>query len=115
MTDPQNTLLGFTPETLKAVTASLESCQEIIKDNLVNDIEIYQELKNLKNKKQFAINNLVSTLDRINTSPGWNTFIQLFNIAKDDKEPVTFTDVLPILNESIIPNLPWGCLKMLAI
>ena len=108
MTDPQNTLLGFTPETLKAVTAFLESCQDIIKDNLVNDIEIYQELKNLKNKKQFAINNLVSTLDRINTSPGWNTFIQLFNIAKEDKEPVTFTDVLPILNESIIPNLPWG-------
>ena len=24
------------------------------------------------------------------------------------EEPVTFTDVLPILNESIIPNLPWG-------
>ena len=108
MTEPQNTLLGFTPETLKAVIASLNSCQDIIKDNLVNDIEIYQELKNLKNKKQFAINNLVSTLDRINTSPGWNTFIQLFNIAKEDKEPVTFTDVLPILNESIIPNLPWG-------
>ena len=108
MTDPQNTLLGFTPETLNAVIDDLKSCQEIIKDNLVNDIEIYQELKKIKNKKQFAINNLVSTLDRINTSSGWKTFIQLFNIAKEDKEPITFTDVLPILNESIIPNLPWG-------
>ena len=101
-------LIQFTPEKIKDVIDNLKSCQEIVKENLVNDIEIYQELKSLKNKKQFAVNNLISTLDRINKSIGWKTFIQLFGITKEDKEPITFTDVLPILNGAHAANLPWG-------
>ncbi len=101
-------LIEFTPEKIKNVIDDLKSCQELVRENLVNDIEIYQELKNLKNKKQFAVNNLISTLDRINNSIGWETFIQLFGIIKEDKEPITFTDVLPILNGTHTANLPWG-------
>ena len=101
-------LIEYTTETITDVINDLKSCQEIVKENLVNDIEIYQELKNLKNKKQFAVNNLISTLDRINNSTGWKTFIKLFGIIKEDKEPITFTDVLPILNGAHSANLPWG-------
>ena len=44
----------------------------------------------------------------INQSAGWNTFIQLFNITKEDEENIFFTDVLPLLNKTHLPALPWG-------
>ena len=103
-----NKLVDLSKDDLSKVIEEVISCQQIIKDELVNDIEIYQELKNSKNKKQFAVKNLMRTLDKINQSIGWNTFIQLFNITKDDEENIFFTDVLPLLNKTHLPTLPWG-------
>ena len=103
-----NKLVELNKDDLSKVIKEVISCQQIIKDDLVNDIEIYQELKNSKNKKQFAVKNLMRTLDTINQSIGWNAFIQLFNIIKDDEENIFFTDVLPLLNKTHLPALPWG-------
>ncbi len=103
-----NKLVELNKVNLSKVIEEVISCQQIIRDELVNDIEIYQELKNSKNKKQFAVKNLMRTLDTINQSIGWQAFIQLFNITKDDEENIFFTDVLPLLNKTHLPALPWG-------
>ena len=98
-----NKLVELNKDNLSKVIEEVISCQQIITDELVNDIEIYQELKNSKNKKQFAVKNLMRTLDIINQSIGWQAFIQLFNITKDDEENIFYTDVLPLLNKTHIP------------
>ncbi|MDA9700470.1 translation initiation factor IF-2 N-terminal domain-containing protein [Prochlorococcus sp. AH-736-L23] len=103
-----NKLVELNKDNLSKVIEEVISCQQIITDELVNDIEIYQELKNSKHKKQFAVKNLMRTLDTINQSIGWQAFIQLFNITKDDEENIFFTDVLPLLNKTHLPALPWG-------
>ena len=100
-----NKLVDLNEDGLLKVVEEVIACQQIIKDELINDIEIYQELKNSKNKKQFAVKNLMRTLDTINQSAGWNAFIQLFNITKDDDENIFFTDVLPLLNKTHLPAL----------
>ena len=60
-----NKLVDLNKNDLLAVINDLISCQQIINNDLLNDIEIYQELKNSK-KKQFAVKNLMRTLDKIN-------------------------------------------------
>ena len=100
-------LINLDAQTIKSAIKDLDFCIEMIRENLVSDIEIYQELKNLKGKKQFAVKNLARTLSIINQSPGWIYFINLFSITKEKPEDITITDVLPILNESHLPTLPW--------
>ena len=100
-------LINLDTQTIKSAIKDLDFCIEMIRENLVSDIEIYQELKNLKGKKQFAVKNLARTLSIINQSPGWIYFINLFSITKEKPEDITITDVLPILNESHLPTLPW--------
>ena len=101
-------LVDLSKNDLLKVIEAIQLCQKTIENDLVNDIEIYQELKNSKNKKQFAVKNLMRTLDTINQSLGWNAFIQLFNVTKEDKENIFFTDVLPLINKTHFPSLPWG-------
>ena len=102
-------LREFSKKDIYQAIEKLEECEELISEELVECVEIYEGIPTRKiNVKEKASKSLSRIINRINTSDGWNVFIQFFDIKTQDNEFPKFTMVLPLLENHINPILPWS-------
>ena len=101
-------LREFNEKQIQEAIEKLKECQDLISEDLVDSVEIYEGIKLKNNIKEIASRRLSRVLNQIDLSDGWHVFIKFFDIRTKDNESPKLIQVMPLLDNPVKPNLPWS-------